>query len=202
MTPHLPFVRRARYPFLPALAGRTVGGRRVVARSLASASVAASCVVMLSGCLGTTTTSLESPTPVPTVTITAAPAPAVTVTAVPEPTVVELPVEVPVEVPVETVPDPEVIPEEADIVLTTPVDNGVVAHAAGTVEPDASGNPYRYTVAAGDIAVEICTRFARYIWQLADKNGATLANPYLIHEGDTILLTANPLPEGYVIPTR
>jgi hypothetical protein len=160
--------------------------------------------VLLTGCLGTieNTQSTSTPTPAPTVTVTAAPAPAVTVTATPEPIVVEVPVEVPVDVPVETVPDPEVIPEEADIVLTTPVDNGVVPHATGSVELDSSGNPYRYTVASGDIAVEICTRFGRYIWQLADTNGVTLANPYLIHAGDTILLTANPLPEGYVIPTR
>jgi hypothetical protein len=176
--------------------------RGVVSRALASAGVAVSCVALLSGCLGNMTSSLESPTPAPTVTVTSAPAPVVTVTATPEPIVIEVPVEVPVEEAAPTVPDPEVIPEEADIVLTTPVDHGVAPAATGSVEPDSFGNPYRYTVASGDIAVEICTRFSRYIWQLGDSNGVALANPYLIHAGDVILLTANPLPDGYVIPNR
>ena len=93
-------------------------------------------------------------------------------------------------------------PEDEPFVSTLPTDNGVVPRATGSVEVDSAGIPYRYTVASGDVAVEICTRFNRYIWQLTDNNGVTLDNPYLLHAGDVILLTANPMPAGYVIPSQ
>ena len=148
--------------------------------------------MLLSGCLGgadepaptVTVTMSATPTPEPTVTVTATPAPVVE----PEP-------------PADVAPQaPDVIPPEDEIVITQPTENGSRPHATGTVQVDANGVPSRYTVAEGDIAVEICTRFGRYIWQLGDANGNVLENPFLIHAGDTIQLLANELPEGYVVP--
>jgi hypothetical protein len=164
-------------------------------RGVVSAALALSAGMVLTGCLGvkvpiptntpapvTTVTITPTPTPVPTVTVTAAPV---------EPA------------PVEPAPVDDVLPpEDEPIELTLPTDNGVVPRATGSVEVDSSGIPYRYTVASGDVAVEICTRFNRYIWQLTDNNGVTLDNPFLLHAGDVILLTANPMPAGYVIPSQ
>jgi hypothetical protein len=174
-------------------------------RTLVGAGIAVAASLTLTGCLGGATTAAQtsSPTPAPTVTVTATPPPAppVTVTATPAPPVA----------PVETAPPEEVAPtvpfdpEQADpnaVVITPPTDNGPAPGAAGSVQVDSAGTPYRYTVAAGDIAVEIATRFHRYIWQLADKNAVMLTDPALIHEGDTILLTATEMPAGYVIPSR
>jgi hypothetical protein len=161
-------------------------------RGAISAAIALSAGMVLTGCLGVKVPiPTNTPAPVTTVTVTPTPTPVPTVTVTAAPETVTPP-------PVEEVPPPE----DEPIVLTPPTDNGVIPHAAGYVQIDSAGTPYRYTVAAGDIAVEICTRFNRYIWQLTDNNGVTLDNPFLLHEGDTILLTANPMPEGYVIPTQ
>ncbi|HEV7950682.1 MAG TPA: hypothetical protein VGP24_13035, partial [Glaciihabitans sp.] len=166
-------------------------------RALTGFGIAVIAASTLTGCFSgetvavPTVTVTVTPSPEPTPT----PSPTPTFTPTPEPTVeptVE-PTTPPVEPPAELLPDPE-----EEIVLKPPVDNGVIPNATGYVQVDSAGTPYRYTVAAGDIAVEICTRFSRYIWQLTDNNGVTLDNPFLIHEGDTILLTANPRPEGYV----
>ena len=157
-------------------------------------------VVVLTGCI-TADDIAPTPTatPAPTITITAPPLPAVTVTAEPIPVEPEPEPEVTQE-PVETEPSPP-SPTEP-IVITLPTDSGVRGAATGSVESDSSGIPYKYTVAAGDIAVEICTRFNRYIWQLGDAGGQALASPQLIQPGDVILLTANERPDGYVIPAQ
>ena len=162
-------------------------------RSAFGVAIALTSVAMLTGCLGAKIAiPTNTPAPVVTVTVTPTPVPVPTVTVTSEAAPVEPP---PVE---EIVP----VPEDEPIVLVPPTDNGVIPRATGSVEIDSAGTPYRYTVAAGDVAVEICTRFNRYIWQLTDNNAVTLANPFLLHAGDVILLTANPMPEGYVIPTQ
>lgn len=172
-----------------------------VQRALTGAGIAVAASLALSGCLGGTTTATESatPTPVPTVTVT------VTPSATPTPTPTVTPDPVPSETPPAEAPPVEYDPEEVDpnaVVITAPTDGGVIPGATGSVQSDSAGVPYRYTVAAGDIAVEIATRFHRYIWQLADKNAVMLTNPALIQPGQTILLTATEMPAGYVIPSR
>jgi hypothetical protein len=174
-----------------------IAAKTSLRRATVGAAIVVATVVGLTGCLASTALTVKTPTPVPTVTVTATPTSTptvmVTVTATPDPTVP----------PVAAAPAPvEVIPEDEPVVITTPSDNGVRAHATGAVEIDAQGIPYRYTVASGDIAVEICSRFNRYIWQLADANAVMLKNPFLIHAGDTILLTATEMPAGYVVPTQ
>ncbi|MCU1405129.1 MAG: hypothetical protein JWQ43_1432 [Glaciihabitans sp.] len=182
-----------------------IATRAGLSRTISGVIVASAAVLALTGCVGTA----DEPAPTVTVTMAPTPEPAVTVTATPtaEPTSTPPPVEVvPTEepvAPVETAPQqPDVIPPVDEIVITQPSDLGVRAHATGNVQIDSAGIPYRYTVAEGDIAVEICSRFGRYIWQLGDAGGTVLDNPFLIHAGDTILLMANELPEGYVVPGR
>lgn len=171
-----------------------------VQRALTGAGIAVAASLALTGCLGGTTTATESatPTPIPTVTVTVTPTQTPTPTPTPDPIATEEPA------PVE--PPPAVYdPEEEDpnaVVITAPTDNGVIPGATGSVQIDSAGVPYRYTVASGDIAVEIATRFHRYIWQLADKNAVMLTNPALIQPGQIILLTATEMPDGYVIPSR
>jgi hypothetical protein len=167
-------------------------------RSAGALGVSLTVGLMLTGCLGAKVAiPTNTPAPVTTVTVTPTPTPVPTVTVTAEPVPVE---PAPVEPP--PVADEVLPPEDAPIELTLPTDNGVIPRATGNVEIDSAGIPYRYTVAAGDVAVEICTRFNRYIWQLTDNSGVTLDNPFLLHAGDIILLTANPMPDGYVIPSQ
>jgi hypothetical protein len=185
------FCRRARYHQQVMSTGASFR------RSAVGVTIALTSVMMLTGCLGAKVAiPTNTPAPVVTVTVTPTPEPVPTVTVTPEPEAV------PVEPPPVEPPAEEILPPEEEVVITLPTDNGVIPRATGSVQIDSEGIPYRYTVAAGDVAVEICTRFNRYIWQLTDNNGVTLDNPFLLHAGDIILLTANEMPDGYEIPSQ